>query len=106
MKKWLITKFWTLVSAKAGGLVQWVVGIVLGYATAQLLRLGVSLPEDLHHEIEMTLTATGVFAVTTAIQYIQNRNTVKVQASLGFPEHLQDGWIGPQTVKRAEEVVQ
>ena len=92
-------RFFQSVNARAGTFVQWAVGAGIGWATAKLLELGVSVPDDLKMDVQNALMGAGIFAVSTTIQYLQTKATQTVQKHLGVE---QDGWIGPQTVKRAE----
>ena len=97
----LKVKFFQAVNHKAGTFVQWAVGAFIGWATAKLLSLGIAITDDLKLEATQFGMAAGAFAVSTLIQYLQSKANMKVQAHLGVE---QDGWIGPQTVRRAEIV--
>jgi hypothetical protein len=79
------------------------VGAAVGWLTAWLLGRGIALPEDLRTQLEVTLATVGMFVVTTVVQWIQAKANKEVQAALNVE---QDGWVGPQTVKRAEQIAE
>lgn len=103
MKQKLLSMILRAVNARAGGVIQNAVGAAVGWLTAWLLGRGIALPEDLRTQLEVTLATLGMFAVTTVVQWIQAKANKEVQAALNVE---QDGWVGPQTVKRAEQIAE
>jgi len=103
MKQKLLSMILRAVNARAGGVIQNAVGAAVGWLTAWLLGRGIALPEDLRTQLEVTLATLGMFAVTTVVQWIQAKANKEVQAALNVE---QDGWVGPQTVKRAEQMAE
>lgn len=103
MKQKLLSMILRAVNARAGGVIQNAVGAAVGWLTAWLLGRGIALPEDLRTQLEVTLATVGMFAVTTVVQWIQAKANKEVQAALNVE---QDGWVGPQTVKRAEQMAE
>lgn len=103
MKQKLLSMILRAVNARAGGVIQNGVGAAVGWLTAWLLGRGIALPEDLRTQLEVTLATVGMFVVTTVVQWIQAKANKEVQAALNVE---QDGWVGPQTVKRAEQIAE
>lgn len=103
MKQKLLSMILRAVNARAGGVIQNGVGAAIGWLTAWLLGHGIALPEDIRTQLEVTLATIGMFAVTTVVQWIQAKANKEVQAALNVE---QDGWVGPQTVKRAEHIAE
>lgn len=119
MKTFIITKLFQWLNSKAGGIVQWLVGVVIGWivhtviegGNAWLMSHGISLPASLLVRVKLlvdhlqeVLMLAGAFAVTVAIQYLQAKWNIQLQTNLGLPPEQRDGWVGAITVKRALEL--
>lgn len=88
----------TLLHSRAGALIQWIVGLFIGWISSQLVALGIEMPAESMHQLTMGLSALGAFLVTFAVQWYQARQAQRVQRALGAKP---DGWIGNQTVGTA-----
>lgn len=96
----IITLFLQAVHSRIGMLVQWLVGGLLGALVTWLATLGIEIPTDVLEKLTFGLVATGVWLVTSRIQAYQTRRAAQLQAAIGAK---QDGWIGPVTLRIAEE---
>lgn len=93
--------FLRAVHARAGMVVQWLVGAALGYLTAWLTSLGIEMPPGILEQLQAGLVGLGALVVTALVQRYQTTQAIALQAALQLPESKQDGWVGPQTVQAA-----
>lgn len=98
--------FLKAVHAKAGVVVQWVVGGVTGWAFAWLANHGLTLPEDIQQQVVQAGVAAGAFLVSTAVQTYQNTQAKAMQEAVGIHPDDRDGWIGQETLKQAGRLVE
>jgi divalent metal cation (Fe/Co/Zn/Cd) transporter len=87
-----------LLHSRAGAVIQWIVGLFIGWLSSQLVALGIEMPAESMHQLTMGLSAIGAFLVTFAVQWYQCYQAKRLQSALGTK---QDGWIGNQTVGTA-----
>lgn len=90
-----------LVNAKLGGMVQWLVGAGIGAAVAQLAQLGIEIPTASVGEFQLACVGFFTLVIQSAVQWYQNKQTVRLQAALEMPVAKQDGWIGAETIHKA-----
>ena len=90
-----------LLHSRAGALIQWLVGIVIGWLSSQFVAAGIEIPADSIHQLEMGLSALGAFIVTFAVQWYQARQAMHLQLVIGAKP---DAWIGDQTIDTAKAV--
>lgn len=93
--------FITLLHSRAGAVIQWLVGLFIGWLSSQLIALGVEIPADAFHQLSMGLSAIGAFLVTFAVQWYQARQAKHLQLIIGAPA---DSWIGSKTLALAKAV--
>lgn len=91
----------TLLHSRAGALIQWIVGMVIGWLSSQFIALGIEMPPDAMSQLSMGLSAIGAFLVTFVTQWYQARQARALQATLGAKP---DGWIGSTTLAIAQGV--
>lgn len=91
----------TLIHSRAGALIQWLVGMVIGWLSSQFVALGIEIPADSMHQLEMGLSALGAFLVTFAVQWYQAYQAKRLQLAIGAKP---DSWIGDETVNTAKAV--
>ena len=91
----------TLLHSRAGALIQWLVGIVIGWLSSQFVAAGIEIPADSIHQLEMGLSALGAFLVTFAVQWYQSYQAKRLQLAIGAKP---DSWIGDETVNTARAV--
>lgn len=90
-----------LVHSRAGAVIQWLVGLFIGWLSSQLVALGIEMPPEAMHQLTMGLSAIGAFIVTFAVQWYQSSSAQQLQESLGAPK---DGWIGSVTIAIANGI--
>lgn len=91
----------TLLHSRAGALIQWLVGIFIGWISSQLVAAGIEMPAESMQQLTMALSALGAFLVTFAVQWYQAYQAKRLQTAIGAKP---DGWIGNQTVGTAYAV--
>lgn len=91
-----------ILHSRAGAVVQWLVGGLMGKLTAMIVSLGVVMPAESYASLETALQAVGAFLVTFAIQWYQAVQNRKVQAAIGA---IPDSWIGDETVDIAKALI-
>lgn len=89
-----------LVHGRIGAVWQWIIGLFIGWATAQVVALGIEMPAESWQSLQVALEGIGVFLVTFAVQFYQARQAVKIQSAAGVET---DTWIGPDTVQAVEK---
>lgn len=93
--------FITLLHSRAGAVIQWLVGLFIGWLSSQLVALGIEMPPDSMHQLTMGLSAIGAFLVTFAVQWYQSSTAQQLQENIGAPK---DGWIGSVTLAIANGI--
>lgn len=88
----------TLIHSRTGAVIQWLIGIFIGWLTSELVALGIEIPAESFHQLSMGLEAIGAFLVTFAVQWYQSHQARKLQLQV---EANPDGWIGPETIAKA-----
>lgn len=91
----------TLIHSRAGALIQWLVGMVIGWLSSQFVALGIEISADSMHQLEMGLSALGAFLVTFAVQWYQAHQAKRLQLAIGARP---DSWIGDETISTARAV--
>lgn len=91
-----------LLHSRIGAAIQWIVGLFVGWLSSQLVAIGIDMPAESMHQLEMGLSALGAFAVTFAAQWYQARQAAALQSIIGTK--VVDGWIGSETLDTAEVV--
>lgn len=89
----------SLLHSRAGGAIQWLVGIFVGWISTQLVAAGIEVSPKSLDQLTLALTGLGAFLVTFAVQWYQARQAQKLQATLGAKP---DGWIGSSTLAIAQ----
>jgi hypothetical protein len=91
----------SLFHSRAGAVIQWLVGMVIGWLSSQFLALGIEIPAESMHQLEMGLSALGAFVITFAVQWYQSYQAKRLQLAIGAKP---DSWIGDETVNTAKAV--
>lgn len=89
----------SLLHSRAGALVQWAVGALIGWLTSLATAASITVDPAQWQKLEAALVALGAFVVTFVVQWYQSKQTQKVQKALGVDA---DGWVGKQTVTAAQ----
>jgi hypothetical protein len=91
----------SLIHSRVGALIQWGVGLFIGWLSSQIIALGIELPPEALSQLSVGLSAIGAFLVTFVTQWYQARQARTLQATLGAKP---DGWIGSVTLAIAQGV--
>lgn len=87
-----------LFHSRAGAIIQWLAGLIVGKLTALIVALGITLPAESYQQLEHSLMGFFAFTVTFAIQYYQARQAKRLQMALGTEP---DTWIKDDTIATA-----
>jgi len=97
----MMTLFIQLLHSKSGALIQWMVGLFIGWLTSLLIGLGIEIPAESYQQLQIGLANLGAFGVTFAVQWYQSKQAAKAQAAAGA---IQDSWIGDETIQAIEDL--
>jgi hypothetical protein len=89
--------------SRAGAVIQWLVGMFIGWLTGEIAALGIEIPAVTYENLSLGLQAGGAFIVTFLVQWYQARQAKKLQSAL--PGTVQDSWIGNQTIANVQALV-
>lgn len=96
-----MTFFIQLLHSRAGAVIQWLVGLLVGWLTAQAVALGIDIPAESWQLLQTALTGLGAFVITFVVQWYQARQNIRIQTAANVTK---DAWIGEKTVAAIEDL--